>query len=234
MFTLFKRTVYSTAIFLLVACFNPANSWELEYDDDGIRVYTQAIKDSSFKAFRGEVRVKSSLHNIVAHHVDIESMELWLQDCSKSEVIQKISNQEFIVYQRTSAPWPVSDRDYVIRSKISQDSESFAVTVTFEASTAIKQNHEDCVPITKLTGYWRYTPQKDGYILAEYETHADPAGDLPSWLANSFVVDQPLGTLEKMRKRVESNTYTLPEEMSYILEPPKKSKSVEENNTESG
>jgi hypothetical protein len=106
-----------------------------------------------------------------------------------------------------------------MNSTIDQSPETFAVTMKFEASTQLSKSDEDCVPVTKLTGFWRFTPQQDGRIYVEYETHADPAGHLPSWLANSFVVDQPLGSLKNLRKRVESNTYILPKEMAFITEP---------------
>jgi len=194
-------------------------AWELELDEDGIKVYTQETPGSSFKAFRGETHIKSSLRNLMAHHADIGSMALWLQDCAKSEVLRRISDKNFYIYQRTTAPWPVSDRDYVLHAQISQDPNTFAVTMTFDASTTIEKNNDDCVPVTQLSGYWRFTPQKEGLIFVEYQTHADPSGDLPAWLANSFVVDQPLGTLEKMRQRVENNTYALPPELAFILEP---------------
>lgn len=225
---LMQKAIYLSALLSTSLFCTSSYAWELEHDDEGVKIYTQEMDKSSFKAFRGETNIRSSLTNIIAHHVDIESMELWLQDCTESEVLRKISDRELYVYQRTSAPWPVSDRDYVFYSKISQDPTTFAVTITFEASTAVNKNDEDCVPVTQLTGYWRYTPKADGYIHVEYETHADPAGDLPSWLANAFVVDQPLGTLEKMRKRVESNTYELPDEMSYIIEPPKLEKATKQ------
>lgn len=218
---------YSVTVLLFTLLCTPCIAWELEHDDDGIKVYTQDMENSSFKAFRGEVYIQSSLHNIIAHHMNIESMKLWLQDCSESEIVQKISDREFYVYQRTSAPWPVSDRDYVVHSQVSQDPNTYAVTVTFEASSSISKSHEDCVPITRLSGFWRYTPKKEGRVFVEYETHADPAGDLPSWLANSFVVDQPLGTLEKMRERVENNQYQLPPEISYIVEPPSAALAIE-------
>lgn len=208
-------------LFILILALSTSASyaWELELNEDGIKVYTQEIPGSSFKAFRGETHIKSSLHNLMAHHADINSMELWLQDCAKSEVIRKISDRDFYIYQRTSAPWPVSDRDYVLHAQINQDPDTYAVTMTFEASTTIAKTDDDCVPVTQLSGYWRFTPVKQGLIFVEYETHADPSGDLPAWLANSFVVDQPLGTLEKMRQRIESNHYTLPSELAFILEP---------------
>jgi len=207
------------SFFLLCLSATQLLAWELEHNQDGIKIYTQEISGSSFKAFRGEAFVKSTLRNLVAHHTDIEQMKNWLQDCEESELIQKVSESDFYIYQRTTAPWPVSDRDYVLHSKIQQNPDTFAVTMTFEASTQFSKSDEDCVPVTKLSGYWRFTPKQDGTIYVEYETHADPSGDLPSWLANSFVVDQPLGSLANLRKRVEANIYTLPKEMEFIAEP---------------
>jgi hypothetical protein len=205
--------------FLLCLPVSHLLAWELEHDQDGIKIYTQEIPDSSFKAFRGEVYVSTTLRNLVAHHTDIEQMKKWLQDCEESEVIKRVSDRDLYIYQRTSAPWPVSDRDYVLHSNIDQNPETFVVTMTFEASTQFSKSDEDCVPVTKLTGFWRFTPKQDGRIYVEYETHADPSGDLPAWLANSFVVDQPLGSLEKLRKRVESHAYILPKEMAFVVEP---------------
>jgi len=105
-------------IVLLCLSVTDLSAWELEYDQDGIKVFTQVIEGSSFKAFRGEVFVETSLRNLVAHHTDIEQMKNWLQDCEESELIQKVSDRDFYIYQRTTAPWPVSDRDYVLHSKI--------------------------------------------------------------------------------------------------------------------
>ena len=36
-----------------------------------------------------------------------------------------------------------------------------------------------------------------------YEVHTEPGGSVPSWLANSFVVDAPLQTLQGLRAKVE-------------------------------
>lgn len=204
--------------YLILALLFPAlaSAWELQLNEDNIKVYTKDIKDSNFKAFRGEVEVDSSLINVVAHHVDLEAMTEWLHDCSESKLVRKVDAHDFYVYQRTSAPWPVSDRDYVIHMNISQNTSDYSVLMTFEAEIQASENNEDCVPVTQLKGYWRFTPKSLNRVLIEYETSADPAGDLPAWLANSFVVDQPYGTLKKLKQRVENNSYTLPEEMAFI------------------
>ena len=191
-------------------------AWDLEHEEDGIQIYTKDISNSNFKAFRGTTVVNSDLINVIAHQVNIESMSEWLQDCSESELISKLNGQDMYIYQRTSAPWPVSDRDYVLHMKMTQNPDDYSVLITFEATREFSKADVDCVQVTQLTGYWRFTPLAINKVLVEYETAADPAGQLPSWLANSFVVDQPLGTLKNLKKRVEGNRYLLPKEMGFI------------------
>ena len=65
-------------LFILCLPIGYASAWTLEHNEDGLKIYTQEIKDSSFKAFRGETTVKSTLKNLVAHHIDIEQMKNWL------------------------------------------------------------------------------------------------------------------------------------------------------------
>lgn len=212
---MYRITITLLSLLLPIVAF----SWELEKDDKGIKVYTQSMSDSSFKAFRGEMYVQAPLKKILSNHLDAESMTEWLQDCTKSELISKINDQEFIVYQRTQAPWPVSDRDYVMKAKISQDETTFVVTMDFEATTDAAKHDDECVQVTKLVGFWRFTPSPPDGIFIEYETHADPSGSIPSWLANQFVVDQPYGTLTKLRDRITNSTNDLSAEISFIKEP---------------
>jgi hypothetical protein len=208
----------SFVFFLLFFC-QLASAWTLEHDKHGIQIFTKAMAGSSFKAFRGTVTVNTSLLNVVAHHVDLQAMPEWLQDCRKSELISEVNGRDFYLYQQTDAPWPVADRDYVLHMQFEQDPETYVVLITFEATQAFNKSDKDCVPITELSGYWRFTPKTENQVLIEYETYADPAGDIPSWLANAFVVDQPLGTLKKLRKRLQNHIYSLPETFSYIKSP---------------
>lgn len=215
MMTFFK---FGIILLNLIICCH-AFAWTLEHDKNGIKIYTQQMSDSDFKAFRGTVTVNSTLLNVVAHHVDLQAMPDWLQDCKKSELISSANGQDFYIYQQTDAPWPVTDRDYVLHMHFEQDPVNYVVTISFEATQAFNKSDKDCVPVSRLKGLWRFTPEADNKVFIEYETFADPAGDIPSWLANAFVVDQPLGTLRNLRQRVENNTYALPEMFNYIKTP---------------
>jgi len=192
-----------TSLLLTIGMSVQSGAWELEKEGDGIKVYTMARADSDFKAFRAEMRVAYPLRQVAVQLLDVEAMVDWLHDCSESELISRTEDDEFIVYQKTDAPWPVSDRDYVFKAKVAQDQVSKIVEMRFSALVEAGQaTDQDCVQVTEMKGYWRMTPEPSGVTLVEYETHADPGGQLPAWLANSFVVDQPWHTFKNLRERL--------------------------------
>jgi len=193
-------------------------AWDLEVESDGIKVYTQEIPGSSFKAFRGDMTLQTSLKSLAAHLMDAESMDDWLHDCSKSELVSRLDGNEFIVYQEAHAPWPVSNRDYLLHSKIEQEPQTKVVLMSFTAVVEGDTTGDECVRVTELNGFWRLTPLSNGYVYIEYETHADPGGALPAWLANSFVVDQPLNTLRNLAARVGTPSSVTLDELNFITE----------------
>ena len=48
------------------------------------------------------------------------------------------------------------------------------------------------------------TPEGEGRIRVVYELHAEPGGQVPAWLANSFVIDAPYNTLLLLRRAAEA------------------------------
>jgi hypothetical protein len=40
-----------------------------------------------------------------------------------------------------------------------------------------------------------------------FQYHADPAGKIPAWLANSFVEDYPYKTMQNLKRIIASGKY---------------------------
>ncbi|WP_097458777.1 START domain-containing protein [Mangrovitalea sediminis] len=196
-----------------------ASAWDLAKKNDGIEVYTELPKGSEFKAFYAITHVHASLHQLVAMQLHLDSQPDWIQDCKKSELVKRVSDREFYVYYVTHAPWPVDDRDYVLHSVIDQDPKSLVVTVNFQGVDNVLARTQSCVRAAKVEGFWRFTPEPGHQVKVEYQVHADPSGDVPAWLANSFVVDQPFQTLEKLRQHVDDPRYRNAR-VAFITEPP--------------
>ena len=62
---------------------------------------------------------------------------------------------------------------------------------------------EGYVRVAKVEGLWKLTPKGPGQTEITYQVQTEPGGSVPSWLANSFVVDAPFNTLKGLRERAE-------------------------------
>ncbi len=201
-------------IMLFSAFFNfsalaATTEWELDKEEEDIqlKIYTREIEGSSLKEFKGEMLVETKLSTLVALLLDDKAAPQWMHQCEKFEVLEHANEQEAIVYFVNGAPWPVSDRDAVVASEVTQDPETLVVTFKLAALNDYLPENDDYVRIPRMKGFWSFTPMAEGKVLVRYQIHAEPGGSLPAWLANTVVVDTPYNTMSNMLKMLKLEKY---------------------------
>lgn len=194
---------------LLCGLFAPSLSfaWELEKDEDGIRVYTREVSGSDFREYKGVTRVKATLTALVALATDAGACPTYVETCTEGKLLQKVSDTERYVYTYNDAPWPVADRDACVHNVITQDPYRKTVHIKMTAAPGKAEEKEDVVRIMELDAEWRFTPIDKNTTEVFYRVKTEPGGDLPAWLVNSVIVDQPFETLSKMKKIIKSPQY---------------------------
>lgn len=181
-----------------------SGAWELQKDEEGIRVYTREVKGSDFKAYRGVTTVEASPEELAALVNDISSSPEWVATCTKGVLLERVSKRETYTYTINHAPWPLNDRDAVVRNCFVRDKTTQRVTIKMRGVPGYIPERADLVRVKRLKGCWRFTPLSNGETEVIYEVHSEPGGNIPSWLANSVVVSQPFQTLLNMKKMVGS------------------------------
>lgn len=197
----------------------PDNSfaWELAKDDEGVKVYTREIRGSAFKEYRAVMKIRASLSSLVALVDDIAQCHTWIETCTEGKLLKRINPKVSYTYTINRAPWPVSNRDAVVRNTISQDPQSRVVTISIRGVPDYVPEKVGLVRVKKIKGYWRFAPLKNGVVEVLYQVHSEPGGNIPSWLVNSIVISQPFNTLRNMRKVVRQPKY-LKAKYDFILE----------------
>ena len=214
---MFKKALHNMLIIdfiLTFAFFFPLSSpsrtyaWELEKEEDGIKVFTKKVAGSDFKAYRAIMRVDAKVSSLVELIKDIESYPLWIDTCKKGVLLKKINEYEFLAYTVNNAPWPVSDRDAVVLNTVSQDpATKGSVTINIEGKHSYIPLTSGIIRVKKIKGFWRFVPEKDGLTQVIYEVHSEPGGNIPSWLLNQIVVTQPFNTLKNMKEILKLPKY---------------------------
>lgn len=202
--------------------------WRVVRSDGGIMVLDRTVPGTKLREFQGTGVIEASIATILAVLQDTAHNPEWMKEAMTQVPIATEGSSE-IFYNRTKSPWPVADRDVVMRATASFDLAAKMLRIEFESTT-----HPQWPPLPKvvrmpfLRGHWYLWPLRDGkWTRAEYQVHADPGGSLPNWVVNLASKQIPYGTIAALQKQVLRRRYpefeaklTATPEYQAILAPP--------------
>jgi len=183
------------------------SGWSLATDKDDIKIYTRSVSGSSFKEFKAEMTVRASLSALVELLDDVENQVNWIHNCAEARRLRTISRTEGINYTVIKAPWPVTDRDLIIRYKITQDEKTKEVKIEMTGDKSYIAEKRGLVRVPSMAGTWLYTPVGRGLVKITYQVHSETGGFVPASIANAFVVDAPYYTFINMREELKKPKY---------------------------
>lgn len=194
-----------------VLLLNPAISsvkWKLIKYSSGIKVYTREAADSDIDEFMGTAIIRADLSVIEAVIGDIPAQTKWMHNCIESRLIKMKSENVRIIYNVTDAPWPVNDRDAVVRTEVNRDPQKGQSIISIRSinypGISVKNGR---FRMPKLTGNWRFYYLGPGRTKCVYRIRANPGGSIPVWLANRTARDVPYETLSGLKRMVQKQKY---------------------------
>lgn len=179
------------------------DGWERVDDDDGIVTWKHEVPGQVVPGFRGQVVVDAPIDALRHAIEDVKSHTKWMHRCAESTELKRIGEVESLLYNRTDSPWPISDRDVVLKTKVIVNGGGEEVLLTFQnTKTELKGDVDGVVRMPKLVGFYKLNKLKDGRTKVVYQVEADVGGSLPDWLVKRVVKEMPYETLSHLRDRV--------------------------------
>jgi hypothetical protein len=180
--------------------------WELVKDEDGIKVFLKRVPDSKIKEFKGVTNINSSLDSILAVLYDIDACPKWVHNCKYAIKLTEISFNESYIYQVINFPFPVRDRDLILKTVMTQNPETKDVTIKLNSAPDYIAETKN-FRIQKSTGYYSFKPLPDGTVEVTWQHYTDPGGGVPTWIVNSLILATPFKTLKNLKKLVHEQKY---------------------------
>ena len=178
--------------------------WELVSNKGGVESARKTIPNSSLFAFRGTMLTDIPLAKLSSLLLDDQKGPEWVDLMNISYQIQKLDPTTKIIRQGYDLPWPISDRDYVMKQTAQFDEETKTFTLNFISTTHPKAPaHSCCIRAQTYRTYWKLQVLNNGRTKAEVEVYTDPKGSLPAWLINLIQQDWPYNTITGLIKRVK-------------------------------
>ncbi|MDB5283979.1 MAG: hypothetical protein JWO06_3054 [Bacteroidota bacterium] len=189
--------------FLSLASFkHPAvgDDWVYEREKKGIKIFTKKGKWGRLRDCRAIMTVSASPDQMLKMLTDVDGYQTWMHRCKKSRLIARLNDNEFIMQLVFIAPWPVKNRDCVVRVKVDRDKKSGVILVTQTSEPKYIREETDVVRIEQLVSTWKLTPTNAGTeIINEYSSN--PGGNIPDWLTNTQSVETPMATFENLQEK---------------------------------
>lgn len=181
-----------------------AGPWRNVLEEDGIVVSVREEEGRPYAEFRGVGVVAANLFQLLAILDDTPRHCDWQANCTVSKVVKRVNEFERYIYHRIKAPWPVSDRDVVLRGWVEADVAKRIVHSRFRAAPlAGYPPVAGVVRMPALDGFYRLEWLGADATRVTYQVVAGTGGMLPAWLANRTNRKLPLGTLLGMRRQAK-------------------------------
>jgi len=180
--------------------------WKLESDKDGIQVYSGSIEGSDFKSFKAHMIIRGSIHTFISILQDIENMPEWGYSLKNTELLKKTGDTLQIYYAEASAPFPFENRDGIYLNKFKWDDKNKQLFVEIELLPDYLKKKNKLVRLTGR-GYWSVNVLKNNMLDITFSMLVDPGGNIPAWLANTFVNTTPVSTMTELRKVMVDKKY---------------------------
>lgn len=174
---------------------------KLRKAENGIKVYTCDTDTSKFKSIKVECELKCSLDKLETCLLDFENYTQWQFNTVESKTVKKISDSEFIYYTRIEAPWPVNDRDMVVRFRSKRLVDQ--LTISANSERGIIEEKDGLVRVPASWSQWVAKEKSKGVVEIRYSIQIDPGGNVPAWLVNWVCANAPLQSFQALKKRNE-------------------------------
>jgi len=173
-------------------------------ESENISIYYRESDSLHYEELKFITTYKTTPKELLSIIKDIDKLPEWSYICVGTQMIKKISPDDYLYYYITDTPWPVEDRDVVLHVQIQRDSISGVITVNSKNSNGWIPEKENFVRIKKLRSKWVLSPQDSKHTKVEFYFSSDPGGIIPLWLINSAISYGPIKTLTTLRNRIEN------------------------------
>ena len=203
--TLWAGSLLVVTLLFTGTCALADSPWTVVDDDDGVEVSVQDRGEGKLPVFRGKGMIHAPLLEIVAVLHDPGRRPEWLPLCMEARLLREVNPLEYILYERVDAPWPVNDRDIVLRSQVKLNPTDQSVRIVFESDPSFRvPPHKGVTRMQFLKGFFLLRSQGEEKTHVTYQLDAHPGGSLPDWMVEFASEDTPRENIVALREQVQT------------------------------
>ncbi|GMQ24659.1 START domain-containing protein [Algoriphagus sp. oki45] len=173
---------------------------DLRKSSDGIEVYTCKMEDTKINSIQSSFTVSTTIEALSEALFDLDNFHKWQYKIRKTEMLKRISSEEFIYRAELQTPWPVSNRDLILQVKMSQGSKPYEYHFSAIGRPDFIPPRDGFVRVPLSEAHWHIQVVNDNQIEIKHSILIDPGGSIPAWLMNLSLAEGPYETFKSLRE----------------------------------
>jgi hypothetical protein len=206
-------------------------NWQLHSKKSDIVVHWAEVKNSPFKAVRGDMTVQASIDHCVNHLKNGNTFQDWIDGCIQSSLLAnnasseisdennsegnsgKNSDNRFIAQLIYAVPWPlknvISTELNTLRWSNNGDGAQLHYQTVTPQHTSEKQHLKKCQPMKHTEGIWIIEAIDEKSSRISHAGFANPGGKIPASLLNSSALSGQESSFAALRKKLQQHSESL-------------------------
>ena len=181
----------------------PDASWTPLFEEEGIEVSMYLPAGRDLPVFRAQGVFSENLYEILAVLDDVPRHTQWMVRMAESREVEKTGDLDRVLYNRFDVPWPVSDRDSLVRIQaiFNQKKQEADVVFTRVVHSGMPEL-EGVVRIPKMESLAKLRFLSEKRTEVTYVLDIDPGGTIPTWLVKWIIKRIPLKLLRQLKQQI--------------------------------
>lgn len=182
-----------------------AQDCTLKKEAGNTKVYVCKTENDKFKSLKAEVVFENAtLEKLRQVLFDVSRYTKWQYKMTEAKMLQRVHSNEIIIRSVVDSPWPIENREMLVRFSCVMDLPNNQMFVT--ARGGIDYDYpkdEELVRVPYSEAHWSVT-QKGTSLYVSYTLQIDPGGSLPPWLVNMAMAEGPFETFKNLGEILKS------------------------------
>jgi hypothetical protein len=195
--------VGALALVGIVRAEGQGDAWRTLYEERGVLVSTQEEPGQDLPRLRGQARLNAPVLHLLAILLDDQHSVEWAKGADETNVLRNLDGRTQIIYARSRQPWPVKDRDLVMRRTVQVLEPGRAYRVHLVCLPGEKPRLDNVIRVQRCETSFVLRAVDAVTTQIDYRVHADPGGHTPAWMVRMASKSIPLDTLNGLAKQIE-------------------------------
>jgi hypothetical protein len=183
-------------------------SFILVKDVSGVRIFTRWIPvddTRSGKEVKAEFFASGTPATVLEVLRDDKMFVKWMNATRDYYRVKTIDNNQWLSYVQFATPWPLNNRDIVIRYEVVENSAEGKVVIRMTGEPKGIRTFDGVKRIPHMSGSWVVTDLGNNRVKVEYIMFSNQKPEFPLWITDPIIQKSLVKTMTALQGILKQN-----------------------------